>query len=29
VFGLTVQALAIGVTTTLMLPFLRFSSDRQ
>jgi hypothetical protein len=25
VFPLTVQALAIGVTTTLMLPFLRFS----
>jgi hypothetical protein len=29
VFGLTVQALTIGVTTTLMLPFLSFSSDRQ
>jgi len=29
VFGLTVQALAIGVTTTLMLPFLRFSRDGQ
>jgi len=28
VFGLTVQALAIGVTTTLMLPFLRFSPTR-
>ena len=26
VFPLTVQALAIGVTTTLMLPFLRFSA---
>ena len=25
VFPLTVQALAIGITTTLMLPFLRFS----
>ena len=29
VFPLTVQALAIGVTTTLMLPFLRFSRDDQ
>jgi hypothetical protein len=29
VFPLTVQALAIGVTTTLMLPFLRFSRDVQ
>ena len=29
VFPLTVQALAIGVTTTLMLPFLRFSRDGQ
>ena len=29
VFGLTVQALAIGVTTTLMLPFLGLSSDHQ
>jgi hypothetical protein len=29
VFGLTVQALAIGVTTALMLPFLRLSSNRQ
>jgi hypothetical protein len=27
VFPLTVQSLAIGVTTTLMLPFLRFSPD--
>jgi hypothetical protein len=29
VFPLTVQAPAIGITTTLMLPFLRFSSDGQ
>jgi hypothetical protein len=29
VFPLTVQALAIGITTTLMLPFLRPSSDGQ